>query len=69
MLAITESSIIHRNPNPPAPDRAASDELAKPSRPINRMRSAGERATIALLLGASVFLTWTSFVVEHNDLL
>jgi hypothetical protein len=69
MLEITKSSIIDRNPNLPAPDRAASDELAKSSQPINGMRSAAERAAIALLLGASGFLTWMSFVIEHNDLL
>jgi hypothetical protein len=69
MLAITESSIIDRNPNLLAPDCAASNEVAKSSQPINGMRSAAERAAIAVLLGASGFLTWMSFVVEHNDLL
>jgi hypothetical protein len=61
--------VVSRKPAPPAAARMASYELAKVSRPTNRMRSAAERAAIALLLGASGFLTWMSFVVEHNDLL
>jgi hypothetical protein len=61
--------VVSSNPNPAAPDRVARNELAKPSRPMNGMRSAAERAAIALLLGASGFLTWMSFIVEHNDLL
>jgi hypothetical protein len=62
--------VVTSNPNPPLRLESSSNEkLAAPSRPIRRMKSAVERAAIAVLLGASGFLTWMSFVVEHNDLL
>ena len=62
--------VVSSNPNrPPRSEGSSNDELATTSRRINRMKSAVERAAIAVLLGASGFLTWMSFVVEHNDLL
>ena len=62
--------VVSTNPNPPSRSESSSnDELAAPSRRTTRMKSAVERAAIAVLLGASGFLTWMSFVVEHNDLL
>jgi hypothetical protein len=60
--------VVSTNPNP-RPESSSNDELAAPIRRTNRMKSAIERAAIAVLLGASGFLTWMSFVVEHNDLL
>jgi hypothetical protein len=61
--------VVSSNPNVPRPESPSNDQLAAPLRPMSLMKSAVERAAIAMLLAAGGFLTWMSFVVEHNDLL
>jgi hypothetical protein len=61
--------VVSSKPMSEPSDHASADERVSAARPMHRARSVAERVAIAVLLGASGFLTWMSFVLEHNDLL
>jgi hypothetical protein len=53
--------------NPNAERSASADDLAKAAQPFGRMRSLGERAAIALLLGVSGYLTLVGFASDYTN--
>jgi hypothetical protein len=53
--------------NPNAGRLAPTDEPAGAAKAIARVRSAGERVAIALLLGASGYLTLISFMSDYAN--
>jgi hypothetical protein len=53
--------LVGGNPNVARP----ADDLVKVAQPSGRVRSFGERAAIALLLGVSGYLTLISFVSDY----
>jgi hypothetical protein len=57
--------VVGGNPNAERPTPA--DDSAKAAQPIGRMRSLGERAAIALLLGVSGYLTLVGFTSDYTN--
>jgi hypothetical protein len=62
-------SVVSANLNSPRSDAVSKNGLGKKAQLINRAKAVAERAAIVLLLAGSAFLTFTSFMAEHNDLL
>jgi hypothetical protein len=55
--------VVGGNPNAARP--AAVEDAAKTAQPVRRVRSLGERAAIAFLLGLGGYLTLISFVSDY----